>query len=87
MINMQTTMMRVGGLQCGGCVNKLSLAMNRVVGVEDVQISLASGEATVRYDEQQTSPAKLNEVVIGTGFGVDGIAATNGHDPRPNYCG
>ena len=84
---MQTTMMNVDGMQCGGCVNKLSVALNRVVGVDDVQISLASGETTVRYDENKTSPAKLKEVVIATGFGVDGVAATNGHDPRPNYCG
>jgi copper chaperone CopZ len=80
-------MMSVDGMHCGGCVNKLSLALNRVVGVSDVQISLASGEATIRYDELQTSPGKLNEVVIGSGFGVGGMAATNGHDPRPNCCG
>jgi copper chaperone CopZ len=84
---MQTSLMNVDGMQCGGCVNKLSLALNRVVGVEDVQISLASGETTVRFDETRTSPAKLNEVVIATGFGVDGMAATNGHDPRPSACG
>ncbi len=53
----------------------------------DVQISLASGDVSVRYDEAQTSPSALNEAVIRTGFGVDGIAATNGHDPRPNHCG
>jgi copper chaperone CopZ len=84
---MQTDFMNVEGMQCGGCVNKLSLALNRIVGVEDVQISLASGETTVRYDEHQTSPSQLNEVVIATGFGVDGMVATNGHDPRPNQCG
>jgi copper chaperone CopZ len=85
MDHMQPTMMSIDGMQSGGCVNKLSLAFNRVAGVDDVQISLASGETTVRYDENKTSPAKLKEMVIATG--VDGVAATNGHDPRPNYCG
>jgi copper chaperone CopZ len=84
---MRTTLMNVTGMQCGGCVNKLSLALRRLQGVEDVQISLASGEVTVRYDETHSSPANLQEAVIATGFGVDGMDATNGHDPRPNQCG
>ena len=86
-ILMQTIMLNVGGMKCGGCVNKLSLALNRIVGVSDVQISLASGAATVRYDEHRTSPAGLHEAVIASGFGIDGMAATNGHDPRPDQCG
>jgi copper chaperone len=84
---MQTETMNVTGMQCGGCATKISLALNRLTGVEDVQVSLASGEVTVRYDERLTSPPKLKDVVINSGFGVDGIDATNGHDPRPNYCG
>ena len=74
-------------MQCGGCVNKLELALNRMVGVGDVDISLASGDVTVRYDESLTAAGALDETVLRTGFGVRGAAATNGHDPRPNYCG
>jgi copper chaperone CopZ len=84
---MQSDTLIVTGMQCGGCVNKLALALNRIVGVGDVQISLASGEVTVRYDEAQTSPSALNEAVIRSGFGVAGMAATNGHDPDRNNCG
>jgi copper chaperone CopZ len=84
---MQTATMNVTGLKCGGCPIKLARALKEVVGVTDVQVSLASGELTVRYDESDTSPQNLHAVVVRTGFGLDGIAATNGHDPRPNYCG
>lgn len=84
---MQTEMMNVTGMKCGGCPIKLSLALKESVGVEDVQISLASGEVTVRYDEIRTSPSHLKDVIIRTGFGVDGIAATSGHDPTPDHCG
>ncbi|MEP6546365.1 MAG: heavy-metal-associated domain-containing protein [Gammaproteobacteria bacterium] len=80
-------MMIVTGMACGGCTNKLSLALNEVNGVDDVQISLASGEVTVRYDEQRTSPQQLNAVVVSTGFGVKGIAPTSGHDPNPTHSG
>jgi copper chaperone len=79
--------MSVTGMKCGGCTTKLSVALNAAAGVTDVQISLASGEVSVRYDEQLTTPERLNAVVIGTGFGVAGVAATSGHDPRPDCCG
>jgi len=84
---MQTDSLFVSGMQCGGCPIKLSLALRKVAGVDDVQISLASGEVTIVYDEARTSPAALTEAIIRTGFGAAGIAATNGHDPRPDQCG
>lgn len=84
---MQTDTMVVTGMICGGCPIKLSQALKDAAGVTDVDISLASGDVTVRYDEHLTSPARLQDVVIRTGFGTGGVAATNGHDPRPNYCG
>jgi copper chaperone CopZ len=46
--------MFVIGMQCGGCPIKLSRALNLTNGVTDVQVSLASGEVTVRYDERDT---------------------------------
>jgi copper chaperone len=86
-MTMRTETMNVTGMQCGGCPIKISLALKEADGIEDVQVSLASGEATVRYDDGRISPAKLREIVTATGFGVDGTAATNGHDPRPYCCG
>jgi copper chaperone len=84
---MQTSSFFVTGLQCGGCANKLSLALRTLNGVDDVQISLASGEVTIVYDPALVSPARMQETVIRTGFGAGGVDATNGHDPRPDQCG
>ncbi len=86
-MTMQTETMNVTGMRCGGCSNKISLALKETDGIDDVQVSLASGKVTVRYDDGRTSPAKLRGIVTATGFGVDGTAATNGHDPRPDCCG
>jgi len=87
MTQMQTDTLFVTGMQCGGCPIKLSLALRQVPGVDNVQISLASGEVTIVYDDTLTSPAALLETIIRTGFGAEGVAATNGHDPRPDHCG
>jgi copper chaperone len=85
--HLQTDSFFVTGMQCGGCTIKLSLALRMLAGVDDVQISLASGEVTVVYDAALVSPARIQETVIGTGFGTAGVAATNGHDPRSDQCG
>ena len=85
--NMQTDSFVVTGMQCGGCTIKLSLALRMLSGVDDVQISLASGEVTVVYQPTLVSPTQIQETVIRTGFGTAGIRATNGHDPRPDQCG
>jgi copper chaperone len=84
---MQTETILVTGMKCGGCSTKIALALNQITSVTDVQVSLASGAVTVRYDERHTSPTELKAVVVKTGFGVDGVASTNGHDPRPDHCG
>jgi copper chaperone len=84
---MKTDSFFVTGMQCGGCTIKLSLALRMLSGVDDVQISLASGEVTVVYDPALASPSKIQQAVISTGFGVAGVPATNGHDPRPDHCG
>ena len=84
---MQTDGFFVTGMQCGGCTNKLSLALRMLSGVDDVQISLASGEVTVVYDPALVSPAQIQKTVISTGFGTAGILATSGHDPRPDHFG
>jgi copper chaperone len=85
--NLQTDSFFVTGMQCGGCTNKLSLALRSLSGVDDVQISLASGEVTVVYEPALVSPPQIHETVIRTGFGTAGINATNGHDPRPDQSG
>jgi copper chaperone len=56
---MQTSSFFVTGMQCGGCANKLSLALRTLNGVDDVQISLASGEVTIVYDPALVSRGSL----------------------------
>ena len=85
--NLQTDSFFVTGMQCGGCTNKLSLALRSLIGVDDVQISRASGEVTVVYEPALVSPPQIQETVIRTGFGTAGVNATNGHDPRPDQRG
>jgi copper chaperone CopZ len=61
----------VTGMTCGGCVNSLTRALKAVSGVSDVNIVLATGETSVQYDENLTSPTQLRSAVENAGYGIE----------------
>ena len=68
---MQTELLNVTGMTCGGCTSKVTRALKVINGVSDVKVSLSAGEATVQYDERLTSPDHLKSAVKSAGYGVD----------------
>jgi copper chaperone len=69
-ITVQTELFKVTGMTCGGCISSVTQALKAVSGVSEVDVSLAAGEATVKFDERLTSPEKLKSAVKGAGYGV-----------------
>ena len=67
---MQTELLSVSGMTCGGCTSNVTRALKAVSGVSDVQVSLSAGEATVQYDERLTSPDQLKTAVKVAGYSV-----------------
>lgn len=70
---MQTEVLKVTGMTCGGCVNSLTQALKSVAGVSDVNVLLSTGETSVQYDEHVTSPEQLNLAVINAGYGIEAV--------------
>ncbi len=70
---MQTELLSVTGMTCGGCASKVTRALKAIDGVGDVQVSVDAGEARVQYDERKSTPEQLMSAVSGAGFGA-GIA-------------
>ena len=75
---MQTEIVKVTGMTCGGCISKVTNALKAIAGVGDANVSLSDGEATVQYDEHVTSPEKLKSAVKGAGYGVDAAQKPQG---------
>ena len=48
---MQTELLKIIGMTCGGCTSNVTHELEAVSGVKDVEVSLSTGEATVQYDE------------------------------------
>lgn len=80
---MQTEHLKITGMTCGGCTNSVSLALKSIKGVDDVKVSLSTGEATVQFDEQLTSREQLKSVVIEAGYGIDNIS----QESKAKGCG
>ena len=85
---MQTEILNITGMTCGGCSSTVTRALVAVDGVHDVQVSLPKNEAPVQaivqYDEIFTSPDKLKQAVETAGYGV---SETNETANKGNCCG
>jgi len=51
---METTIVKVNGMKCGGCVKSVTNVLQELPGVARADVSLERGEARIEYD-----PAKL----------------------------
>jgi len=64
---METTQLKVTGMNCGACVNHVTHALQSVAGVQAATVDLAAGSATVQHDAS-TNPAALVEAVAEAGY-------------------
>ena len=84
---MQTEILKITGMTCGGCISNVTRALETIRGVDDVKVSLSAGEAAIQYDERLTSPEQLKSAVKGAGYGVDLAKATDGRRSKGGCCG
>jgi len=66
------TRYRVDGIDCASCASKIINAVRRVPGVEDVSVSVATGNMTVSHDEA----ALLEPAILRQVNGLGGYKAT-----------
>ena len=62
--------MRITGMTCAACVAAVEKALERVPGVEEVVVNLATEKAFVKYDPKQASIVDLREAVRSQGYDV-----------------
>ena len=84
---MQTELLKVTGMTCGGCISNVTHALKAITGVGDVKVSLSAGEATVQFDERLTSPDQLKSAVTGAGYGVDTTNTAQKPQGKGGCCG
>ena len=70
------------GMHCASCVSKVESALNRVPGVIEARVNLASESAIVRTAAGPVSPRALEEAVEGVGYGARARADDGAEDDR-----
>ena len=63
-----TTQIKVSGMTCSACATGLGKTLERHKGVKHVQISFIKQQATVVFDDKQTTEQQIREVINQSGF-------------------
>jgi P-type Cu+ transporter len=65
---MTTQVAPVRGMHCAACVGRVERALTKVNGVEQATVNLATEQATVSFDPEQTSFDALQAAVAAAGY-------------------
>lgn len=68
---MTTTTIKIEGMHCDGCAQRVKRVLEREPGVERAAVSLADGAAQVTHDSQTTSTG-LRQAIERAGYEVPG---------------
>lgn len=61
------TVIKVGGMSCGGCVKSVTNVLSALPGVKKAEVSLEKKEARVEHDPSATLAA-MKQAIIEAGF-------------------
>lgn len=68
---MTTATITVKGMTCGGCVNSVTKALKGVNGVQEANVNLEKGQATVEFDDTKTNVDALKNAIEDAGYDVN----------------
>jgi copper ion binding protein len=64
----QTRIINIEGMTCGGCVASVHTATADIDGLDNISIELAENQATVTFDDSQTSAEAIAAAIDDAGF-------------------
>lgn len=70
----------VTGMDCGSCANKIKTALDRLPGVEEVDVALMNERLRLTLDEAQTPRGDIEKTIQKLGFGVQAADVDDGHN-------
>ncbi|MCC8171921.1 MAG: heavy metal translocating P-type ATPase, partial [Parabacteroides sp.] len=66
--NMKTVKIGIEGMHCAACVSRVEQALNKAPGVLQATVNLATEQAAVTYNEKETSPEAVKQVITESGY-------------------
>ena len=68
---MENVTLKVEGMSCGSCVNKIEGSVSELAGVNQVNVKLADGQVEVSFNESQVSLDAIKEAIENRGYDVE----------------
>ena len=65
---MQSTIITIGGMSCGGCAKSIAGLLHALPGVIQADVSLEQARAKVEFDPARVSHAQLTATIEAAGF-------------------
>lgn len=65
---METLVLKISGMACGGCANSVTKALLAIDGVSEAEVSHVEASAKVQYDPARTTAEKLRAAVEAAGY-------------------
>ncbi|HDL19298.1 MAG TPA: heavy-metal-associated domain-containing protein [Bacteroidetes bacterium] len=59
---------KIKGMMCTSCANKVEQALQKVDGVKSVQADYKTGEVKIVFSSDKINLKKVNDAISGTGF-------------------
>ena len=67
---MKKITLEVNGMTCDHCVQTIKGTLNKVIGLNLIEINLDKSQVKVEFDESQTNIKILSEEIVALGFEV-----------------
>ncbi len=65
---METAVIKVEGMSCGGCVKSVTNVLSALPGVAKAEVSLESKCARVEYEAGRVTREDMKRVIVDAGF-------------------
>jgi copper chaperone len=69
---MDTTVISISGMTCGGCANAVTKVLLALPGVVEVDVSHIEAKAEVSYEPDRVKPDQMKVAIEAAGYGVIG---------------
>ncbi|HCC34748.1 MAG TPA: heavy metal transporter [Ruminococcaceae bacterium] len=68
--NLKTKTIRIGGMTCVNCQNKIEKKLRKTAGVKGAKVRYNTGDAIVTYDESSITPEKIGAIIESLDYSV-----------------
>ena len=65
---METVVIEIAGMSCQACVKTVNAVLTALPGVDQVEVALAAGQASIAYDPELANVAQFKDAIEAVGF-------------------